>query len=71
MTSVSPLSPSSLLPLSISHLNECDAGPQGGVDVGELQADVARPDDRDPLREPLKLEGMVTGEHSLAIDGDA
>ncbi len=48
-----------------------DLGAEGGVDVGELEADVAAADDGDPVGDPLELEGVVRGEDRLAVDGDA
>ena len=48
-----------------------DLGAQGGVDVGELEADVAAADDGDPVGDPLELERVVRGEDGLAVDLDA
>ena len=40
---------------------------QRGVDVGELEADVAGADDGQPVGQPLHLERVVRGEHRLAV----
>ena len=46
-------------------------GAKGGVDVRELEADVARADDGNPVRDRLELERVVRGEDSLSINSDA
>ena len=35
----------------------------GGVDVRELQADVAVADDGDPAGQPFQVHRLITGEH--------
>lgn len=57
--------------LRCTHLNESDTGSKGGVDIRELKTNVSRSNDGNPLWEPLQLKGMVAGEDSLAINGDA
>ena len=54
-----------------SHLDERDLSPQRRVDVGELEADVARADDGNPVGQPLQLQRVVAGEHSLSVNRDA
>ena len=52
-------------------LDEGDLGSEGGVDVGEFQADVSRANDGDPLGDELQLESAVGGVDGLFVDGDA
>ena len=40
-------------------LDEGHLGAEGGVDVGELEPDVARADDGNPVRHPLELQRVV------------
>mmetsp|Transcript_21409 Transcript_21409/g.56434 ORF Transcript_21409/g.56434 Transcript_21409/m.56434 type:complete len:537 (-) Transcript_21409:7-1617(-) len=52
-------------------LDEGDLGAERRVHVGELEADVARADDGDPVGHPLEVERLVRREHRLAVDLDA
>lgn len=44
---------------------------EGGVNVGEFQADVSRSDDGDPLGDELQLKSAVGGVDGLLVHGDA
>mmetsp|Transcript_8484 Transcript_8484/g.24315 ORF Transcript_8484/g.24315 Transcript_8484/m.24315 type:complete len:590 (+) Transcript_8484:1073-2842(+) len=64
------------LPVKARHnlrhgLHKGHVAAEGGVHIGELQADVSRADDGHPIRQPLQLEGVVRGKDGLAIDRDA
>ena len=54
----------------IKRLDHRHLATKGGVDVSELEADVAAADNGDPARQPLEVDGFVTGEHRAAIGFD-
>ena len=56
---------------AVGYLNESDLAAQSCVHITELQSNVSTANDGNPLGQPLQLQGVVRGEHGLAINGDA
>ena len=52
-------------------LDERDLRSKSCVDVRELEADITRPDDCDPLRDKVQIQSAIGRVHSLLVNGDA